>query len=131
MASYTTARQGEVVYHLHYDHMVDDADNPKLDHWELTPGFSYGILDRLMFDIHTHFAKFGAAHVVPDKQGDFGESGLSPFMEAVAASLQYRVTEGALVDAAVVGTLEEGSPGAWSREPRLGPRPTELPPGWS
>ena len=106
MESYTTARQGEVVFHLHYDHMVDDADNPGLDHWELTPGFSYGIMDRLMFDIHTHFAKFGSDHVVSDPPADFGETGPSPFMEAVAASLQYRATEGMIVDAAVSGTVE-------------------------
>ena len=106
MESYTTARKGEVVYHLHYDHMVDDEDNPGLDHWELTPGFSYGIVDRLMFDIHTHFAKFGIDHVVAAKQADFGAAGPSPFMEAVASSLQYRATEGMVVDVAVSGTLE-------------------------
>ena len=106
MESYTTARHGEVVYHLHYDYMVDDADNPGLDHWELTPGFSYGIMDRLMFDIHTHFAKFGTDHVVPARQADFGATGPSPFMEAVASSLQYRVTEGLPVNVAVSATIE-------------------------
>ena len=106
MESYTTARKGEAVYHLHYDQMVDDEDNPGLDHWELTPGFSYGIVDRLMLDKHTHFAKFGVGHVVPDRQAEFAPGGPSPFMEAVATSLQYRVTEGAIVDVAVVGTLE-------------------------
>jgi len=106
MESYTTARKSEVVFHLHYDHMVDDEDNPGLDHWEMTPGLSYGIMDRLMFDIHTHFAKFGVDHVVPEKHAEFEPSGPSPFMEAVAASLQYRVTEGSIVDVAAVGTVE-------------------------
>ena len=106
MESYTTGRQGEFVFHLHYDRMVDDADSPGLDHWELTPGVSYGILDRLMFDVHTHFAQFGIDHVVPDRRQDFEPNGPSPFMEAVAASLQYRVTEGLVVDVAAVGTIE-------------------------
>ncbi|MFC1526873.1 hypothetical protein ACFL6X_08705 [Candidatus Latescibacterota bacterium] len=106
MESYTTARQGEFVFHLHYDHMVDDQEEPGLDHWELTPGVSYGIADRLMLDVHTHFAKFGVSHVVPGRQPDFGPGGPSPFMEAVAASLQYRLTEGWVVDVAGAGTLE-------------------------
>lgn len=106
MESYTTARKGEAVFHLHYDQMVDDNDSPGLDHWELTPGISYGIMDRLMFDIHTHFAKFGVDHVVADRQADFEPNGPSPFMEAVATTLQYRVTEGLAVDVAVTGTIE-------------------------
>jgi hypothetical protein len=106
MESYTTARKGECVFHLHYDYMVDDDDNPNLDHWEITPGLSYGILDRLMFDIHTHFAKFGSDHVVEDRRQEFEPDGPSPFMEAVAGSLQYRVTQDWLVDVAVVGTIE-------------------------
>ena len=106
LESYTTARQGEFVFHLHYDQMVDDADAPGLDHWELTPGFSYGIRDRLMVDIHTHFAKFGVGHVVEDRVTDFEHIGPSPFMEAVAASLQYRATEGQVIDVGVVGTIE-------------------------
>ena len=48
MESYTTAKRGEYVFHLHYDYMVDDEDDADLDHWELTPGLSYGLLDRLM-----------------------------------------------------------------------------------
>ena len=59
-----------------------------------------------MFDIHTHFAKFGAGHVVPDRLAQFTPNGPSPFMEAIAASLQYRVTEGHVVDVAAVGTIE-------------------------
>jgi len=106
MESYTTARQGEVVFHLHYDYMVDDEDNPDLDHWELTPGFSYGVLDRLMFDVHTHFASFGVDHVVAERREEFEPNGTSPLMEAVAASLQYRLTEGWVVDVAVAGTIE-------------------------
>ncbi len=106
MESYTTARKGEWVFHLHYDYMADDEDNSDLDHWELTPGVSYGIVDSLMFDIHTHFAKFGPDHVVEERRAEFGSGGPSPFMEAIAASLQYRVTEGWLFDVAVAGTIE-------------------------
>jgi len=106
MESYTTAKQGECVWHLHYDYMVDDQDNANLDHWELTPGISYGILDRLMLDVHTHFAKFGIDHVVEEERGNCGTNGPSPFMEAAAASLQYRVVEDWIVDIAVAGTIE-------------------------
>jgi hypothetical protein len=91
LESYSTARRGEFVFHLHYDYMVDDKDNPKLDHWEFTPGLSYGITDRLMIDFHTHFAKFGAEHVVEDKRNLYEPLGPSPFMEAGALSLQYRL----------------------------------------
>jgi hypothetical protein len=110
MESYSTARQGEFVFHLHYDYMVDNADNPGEDHWELTPGLSYGIADRLMVDVHTHFAKFGPDLVVEDviaadSLGKY-DSGTSPMLEAIATSLQYRVTEDWFLDIAVVGTVE-------------------------
>jgi len=106
MESYTTAKRGECVFHLHYDYMVDDKDNPDLDHWEFTPGISYGILDRLMLDVHTHFAKFGIDHIVDEERENYEPNGPSPFMEAVAGSLQYRVIEDWLVNIAVVGTVE-------------------------
>lgn len=106
MESYHTARKGEFVYHFHYDYMVDDRDNADLDHWEVTPGVSYGITERLMFDIHTHFAKFGVDHVVEERREEFAPDGPSPFIEAVAASLQQRITEGGPVNVAVVGTME-------------------------
>ncbi len=67
LESYNTAPQGAFVFHLHYDYLVDDRDQPKLDHWELTPGLSYGITNRLMVDIHSHFAKFGNDHVFHPK----------------------------------------------------------------
>ncbi len=106
MESYTTARRGESVLHLHYDYMVDDNDNPNLDHWEFTPGISYGILDSLMLDVHAHFAGFGLDHIVDEERNRFEPDGPSPFMEAAAASLQYRVVENRLLDIALVGTLE-------------------------
>lgn len=99
MESYTTPRRGEFVFHLHYDYMVEDAGNPRLDHWELTPGFSAGVADRLMFDLHTHFAKFGVDHLAESSE-EYWPNGPSPFMEALAASLQIRVTEGWLLDVA-------------------------------
>lgn len=106
MESYTTAKRGERVLHLHYDYMVDDRDNPDLDHWEFTPGISYGITGRLMLDLHTHFAGFGIDHIVDEERDNFEPNGPSPFMEAAAGSLQYRVIEDWLIDIAVVGTIE-------------------------
>jgi hypothetical protein len=106
MESYSTARAGEFVFHLHYDYMADNTSNPREDHWELTPGLSYGVVNRLMFDIHTHFAKFGSDLVIEDKREDYQPFGTSPMMEAFATSLQYRVTEGWVLDVAIVGTLE-------------------------
>jgi len=104
MESYSTAAAGEFVFHIHYDYMVDDADNPLLDHWEITPGLAYGLHDRLMFDIHTHFAKFGGDHIQPD--AGFGDEGASPFMEAAAATLHLRLLEGWMIDAAATATVE-------------------------
>ena len=106
LESYPTARKGEFVFHLHYDYFVEDKDNPKLDHWEFTPGISYGILDRLMFDFHTHFSKFGLEHVVEEKKAEYEPFGPSPFMEAAAFSLQYRFTEGWFINIAGVLTYE-------------------------
>jgi hypothetical protein len=106
MESYSTAKEGECVFHLHYDLMVDDKDNPNLDHWELTPGLSYGIADRLMFDIHTHFAKFGVDHVVEEQRSLFEPNGPSPFMEAAAGTLQYRVTQDWLLNVAIAVGME-------------------------
>ncbi len=106
MESYATAQRGEKVFHLHYDYMVDDSDNPRLDHWEITPGLSYGVTDRLMIDIHTHFAKFGVDHVIEERRAEFEPHGPSPFMEAVALAFQYRLTEGWPVNLAMAGTWE-------------------------
>jgi len=86
--------------------MVDDNENPALDHWEFTPGMSFGISDRLMFDFHTHYAKFGADHVSGELFNTFGSNGPPPFMEALALSLQYRITEGLPVNFAVSVTYE-------------------------
>ncbi len=107
--SYETARKGQYVFHLHFDYMVDDQDNPMLDHWELTPGFSMGITNRLMFDVHTHFAKFGYDHLIADNlefEKSFKPNGPSPFMEAVAGCLQYRLVEDWMLDVAVAAGME-------------------------
>ncbi len=94
------------MFHLHYDYYVEDKDNPQLDHWEFTPGLSYGITNRLMVDFHTHFAKFGLQHLVAEKQQDYSPLGPSPFMEAGALNLQYRITEGWFINIAGVLTYE-------------------------
>ena len=113
MESYSTAKKSEFVFHLHYDYMVDDMNEPSLDHWEFTPGISYGITDRIMFDFHTHFAKFGAGHLVVDitapEYAQYAKLGPSPFMEAFAMSFQGRITESKQlpVDIAVVFKYEQ------------------------
>ena len=105
MESYSTARKGEFVFHLHYDYMVDDSEIPALDHWELTPGMSWGITNRLMFDVHTHFAKFGIGHLAKYDPG-VEPWGPSPFMDAAAGCLQYRLTEDWPVNIALAAGLE-------------------------
>lgn len=104
--SYTTPRQGEGIFYLRYDYMAPDKNDPTLDRWEWTPGLAYGLTDRLMFDVHTHYAKFGTGHLVEEEQEKFSDRDPSPFFEAVAMSLQYRVTEGAWLDVAVAGHVE-------------------------
>jgi hypothetical protein len=106
MESYTTARKGEFNLHIHYDYMVEQKDNPRTDHWEFTPGLSYGLSGRLMADVHTHFAKFGNDLLVQDEQDRFAPTGPSPFLEAVAFSLQLRLTGNSPVDVAVAGVYE-------------------------
>lgn len=106
LESYSTSRKGEWLYHLHYDYMSEDKNDPRQDHWELTPGLAYGITDHLMADVHGHYAKFENGLVLEERQAEFEPNGPSPFFEAVAFTLQYRVTEGAPVDVAVSGTFE-------------------------
>lgn len=106
LESYSTSRKGEWLFHLHYDYMSEDKDDPRQDHWELTPGLAYGITDRLMFDVHGHYAKFENGLVVEERQAEFEPNGPSPFFEAMAFTMQYRLTEGAPVDVAVSGTFE-------------------------
>ncbi len=106
LEGYSTAAKGQGIFLLHYDYLSDDRDNPDADHWEITPGISYGVTDRLMASIHTHFAKFGVDHVVAERRDEFRPNGPSPFMEAVAGSLQYRLTEGLPVNIAVGVGLE-------------------------
>ncbi len=90
LESFTIAPKGGSVFHLHYDYMVDDNNDASLDHWEITPGISYGAASFLMFDIHTHFAKFGPGHIVPEKLQQY-PLGTTAMMEAVALSLQAEI----------------------------------------
>ena len=105
--SYSTAQKGEFGFHLHYDYMTENTSNPLLDHWEMTPGISYGILDRLMFDVHTHFAKFGKEHTIAEEQLKMTSDTTSAFMEAIAFSLQYRLLHDFPVKIAIAFTYEE------------------------
>lgn len=103
--SYTTAKKGQSVLHLHYDYIVENRDDADLDHWEFTPGWSYGVTDRLMSDVHFHYAGFGDGHLDAAALAA-RPSGIGPFIEAAALVLQYRVTDGAPVNAAVSARFE-------------------------
>lgn len=105
--SYSTAFQGESIFHLHYDYMVENKQNPQSDHWEFTPGISRGLTDYLMLDVHTHFAKFCNNLIVPEFQNQYAPTGPSPFLEAAAFTLQYRLPENSLVNVALVGNYEQ------------------------
>lgn len=109
LESYNTAPRGTYVFHIHHDYMVDDIDQPNLDHWELTPGLSYGITDRVMIDVHSHFAKFGYSHLdMMTAPHQFYPTGPSPFMEAFALALQVRLTKAeSPVQFAATFTFEE------------------------
>ncbi len=109
MESYNTAPRGSFVFHLHYDYLIDDPDQPMLDHWEFTPGLSYGVNDRFMVDVHSHFAKFGARHLIHPAPV-FSNLGPSPFMEAIAFSAQYRITQQAPLDIGLAITFEQPFP---------------------
>lgn len=93
LESYNTSPRGESLIYLQYDYMVPDDQQPDLDRWEITPGWAYGITDKLLVDFHTHFAKFGNGHIEETEQERFAPDGPSPFFEAVTASLLYRFTE--------------------------------------
>ncbi len=91
MESFSISPPGSVLFHLHYDYYIEDSKQPGLDHWEITPGISYGITKFMMFDIHTHFAKFNILHVVKEKQAKYTPYGPSPMLEAAASSLQFAI----------------------------------------
>ena len=94
LESATIARFGEAVFHLHYDYMIDDVDDPQKDHWEVTPGLAYGLLPGVMADVHTHFAQFGNHLIAAEKQSSYAPGGPSPFLEALAASVQFSIPTG-------------------------------------
>lgn len=104
--SYSTIPKGGLLFYLHYDYKADDKNDADVDRWEFTPGISYGITDRLMVDIHAHYAKFKNGHIVEERQEEFEPDGPPPFVEAASFTLQYRVTEGWWLDVAVVGSIE-------------------------
>jgi len=89
--SYDAAEKGETVFHLQYDYMVEDREDSGLDHWEITPGFSYNFIDGLSFDVHTHFAKFGNNLLVDEEKANYAPFGPSPFIEAAAFKAQYNI----------------------------------------
>ena len=83
--SYSIAGKKEAIFYLRHDYFVDDKSDASLDHWEFTPGISYGILKRVMFDIHIHLSKFGSGHIEEGQEA-------SPFFEALAPSVIIQLT---------------------------------------
>lgn len=104
LEGYSSAQKGQKVFYTHYDYFVPDQNNPKMDHSEFTPGMSYGITDRLMMDVHTHFAEFGPDNIVdPAHRND--PIGPSPFIEAMAFTLQYRITQPKQLPVDIAGSV--------------------------
>ncbi|MEN3045904.1 MAG: hypothetical protein ABDH49_02820 [Candidatus Hydrothermales bacterium] len=97
--SYNTCAKNEKIFHLIYDYYVENRDSSDYDHWELTPGLSYGITDHIMFGVHTHFAKFGKAYVKDRAE-------LSPMIEAANFSLQIRFKSFGLLNLALLFSYE-------------------------
>lgn len=87
--SYSIAQPKEALFYIRYDYIVDDKSDPTFNHWEFTPGFSYGILKRVMFDVHIHFSKFESGHF----SEEFHEENVAPFFEAFSPSLIIQFTK--------------------------------------
>ncbi len=104
--SYSTPPQGSFLFHLHYDYMAPNKNDVSLDRWEITPGLGWGITDRLLFDAHTHYAKFGPGHLDEDRRDEFGPNGPPPFLEAASFVLHYRLIEHWWLDVAVSAAIE-------------------------
>jgi hypothetical protein len=104
--SATTLRAGEGLVHLHFDRYSEDKNDSSMDHWEWTPGLAFGLTDRLMADMHGHYAKFNNGLVRASRQAQYAPDGPPPFLEAAAITLQYRLTDTAPVAVAVAATVE-------------------------
>lgn len=83
--SFESAKKGEGLFYTRFDYFVDDSDDNTMNHWEITPGISYGIWNRITFDLHIHFSKFESGHFA---------DGITrpPFFEAVAPNLLFQIT---------------------------------------
>ncbi len=104
---YTTALRGQGIFHLHFDYFVSDPNVADKVHWEITPGLSYGITDRLLADFHTHLSYFGPP-LLMDGQAH------PPFFEAWTISTQMRFGEEGQypLDPAIVLSFESPYPKA-------------------
>ncbi len=104
---YNTALRGQGIFHLHFDYFVSDPDTATKVHWEVTPGLSYGITDRLLADFHTHLSYFGPP-LLKDGQAR------PPFFEAWTISAQMRFGEEGQypLDPALVVSFESPYPKA-------------------
>ncbi len=106
MDSYFYTNQGDKLFYMRYDYMVRDIDDARSDRWEITPGFLYTIVDGLVFDVHTHFAKFGINHIEDGEKAAHEPLGPPPFMEAAAFTLQYNLPGTRFADIAVAAGYE-------------------------
>ena len=99
--NYNAVEKGEASFYIQFDYMVRDKNDPAMDRWEITPGFSYALADNLDFDVHTHFAKFGNEHIAEEEKSKYAPLGPSPFMEAAAFKLQYNLAQTRAADIAL------------------------------
>ena len=113
VSSYTITEQGQFIVYGLYDNMVDDPNDPSQNHWEFTPGISYGVTDWLMVDFHTHYAKFGSGHLSDEGLERLGgdESpaatlGPSPFLEAGTIALQVALPPNRFVNVGFGAAVE-------------------------
>lgn len=86
--SYSIAGKGEAVFYLRGDYFVEDKSDSDFDHWEITPGLSYGLMKRVMLDLHIHLSSFNKGHFTEEFKGER----VPPFFEALAPSLIIQLT---------------------------------------
>lgn len=83
--SFESAKKREGLFYTRFDYFVDDSEDLSQNHWEITPGISYGVWERITLDIHIHFSKFESGHFEDGSTNP-------PFFEAVAPNLLFQIT---------------------------------------
>ncbi len=98
--SYDYQEKGAASFYIRYDYMAPDKLDARSDRWEMTPGFSYTVIDGLCLDAHFHFAKFGVNNLESDSKNEYDPLGPPPFIEAAALGFQYNLPQLLPVDIA-------------------------------